>query len=178
MEVKASLRNIQTAPRKVRLVADLIRGASVSDAKAQLQLSTKKVAKPMMKLVDSAIANATHNHSLNPDTLTIKSIRVDHGRTLKRYRPRAFGRAGLIRKRASHIFLVLEGEEMAKPKKAAPKSAKGGSASGGKATPKKTVAKPEVVEKDMEKQPPKKKEGKKAPSKKAKEKGGETKNKK
>ncbi len=169
MEVKASLRNIQTAPRKVRLVADLIRGASVSNAKAQLQLSTKKVAKPMMKLVDSAIANATHNHSLNPDTLTIKSIRVDHGRTLKRYRPRAFGRAGLIRKRASHIFLVLEGEEMAKPKKAAPKK---------KATPKKKAEKPEVAEKDMEKQPPKKVEGKKAPSKKAKEKGGETKNKK
>lgn len=170
MEVKASLKNLQTAPRKVRLVADLIRGASVAEARHQLQVSTKKVAKPMLKLVNSAVANATNNHGLNPESLVVKSIHVDHGRTLKRFQPRAFGRAGLIRKRASHIHVVLEGEEMASKPKAAPK----------KKVAKKAKEEKPAAKNDMEKQAPKKVQGKKAASKKSapeqeREKGHETK---
>lgn len=116
-EVSATLRNLQISPRKVRLVADLVRGASVSDAQNQLQFSAKGASRPVLKLLNSAIANADHNFNLDTSTLRIKTILVNEGPMLKRFMPRAFGRATTIRKRMSHVKIVLEGEEgKAKPK--------------------------------------------------------------
>lgn len=105
------------SPRKVRLVVDLIRGLDVDDAEVQLQHHAKRGATPILKLLRSAIANAQHNFNLNRGNLFISEIRVDEGPTLKRFRPRAFGRAGTIRKRTSHIMLALEERKGAVPKK-------------------------------------------------------------
>ncbi|MFB6181823.1 MAG: 50S ribosomal protein L22 [Candidatus Magasanikbacteria bacterium] len=110
-QAKAKLNELRMAPRKVRLVADLIRDMDVDEAKTQLRLSKKRAAKPMLKLLNSAIANAEHNQNLDKSTLTVKIATVDEGPTMKRYQPRAYGRATTIRKRSSHIKLVLEGEE-------------------------------------------------------------------
>lgn len=108
MEVKAKARFIRMSPRKVRLVVDAIRGMKVNEARAQLMYMNKLAAQPVLKLLNSAIANAQNNHQLSADTLVIKSIAVDEGPTLKRWMPRAFGRATTIRKRMSHISIVLE----------------------------------------------------------------------
>lgn len=113
MEVKASLRNLRIAPRKVRLVADLVRGKSVAEAKLQLSFNKKRASLPVLKLINSAVANADHNFNIDTDTLRIKSICVDQGPMLKRFMPRAFGRAAEIQKRMSHIRLVLEGDKAA-----------------------------------------------------------------
>lgn len=121
MKVKASLKNLQISPRKVRLIADLIRGVSISDARQALKFSTKKAALPVLKLINSAVANAENNHKLDPSSLKIASIIVNHGRTLKRYKPRAFGRATMIRKRASHIEVVLDGDDSKATAAPAPK---------------------------------------------------------
>jgi large subunit ribosomal protein L22 len=110
-EVTAKLRNLQMSPRKVRLVADLVRGASLQDAKVQLTFSTKNAARPILKLIKSAEANADHNAQLDTSTLIVKAIMVNEGPTLKRFMPRAFGRATTLRKRMSHITVVLAGEE-------------------------------------------------------------------
>ncbi len=110
-QAKAKLNELRMAPRKVRLVADLIRGMDAKKAKDQLRLSKKRASKPMLKLLNSAIANAEHNQNLDKSTLTVKIATVDEGPALKRYQPRAFGRATEIKKRSSHIKLVLEGEE-------------------------------------------------------------------
>lgn len=114
-EVSATLRNLQMSPRKVRLVADLIRGASVKEAQTQLQFSAKGASKPVLKLLNSAIANADHNFNLDTSSLRIKTILVNEGPVLKRFMPRAFGRATTIRKRMSHVKIVLEGEEGTAP---------------------------------------------------------------
>ena len=113
MEVKAFARYIRTSPRKVRLVADHIRGLKVSEAQNRLSVSSKWASEPMMKLLDSAIANAVHNFKLDKNTLYVKAVAVDGGPTLKRFRPRAFGRAATIRKRTSHISIVLSDEAKA-----------------------------------------------------------------
>ena len=110
MQTTARLRSLRVAPRKVRLLVDLIRGMKVEDAINQLYFSTKSAAKPVLKLLKSAIANAKHNHNMNEETLVIKVAFVDGGKTLHRSTPRAMGRATPIRKRTSHITLVLEGE--------------------------------------------------------------------
>lgn len=109
MTTKAVLRRLRIAPRKVRLVADLVRGLSVRDAQAQLLFSSKQAARPVKKLIDSAVANAAHNHNMDTESLVIKEIYVDGAGMLKRWMPRAFGRATMIRKRLSHVTLVLEG---------------------------------------------------------------------
>lgn len=108
MEVKAQLRYLRQSPRKVRLVADAIRGKTVNDAQAQLRFASRAAAAPLQKLLMSAVANARSNFHLNTSGLFIKSIRVDQGSTLKRFRPRAFGRSAPIRKKTSHITLVLQ----------------------------------------------------------------------
>lgn len=108
MEVKAKLRFLKISPRKVRLVVDMIRGLPVNQALDQLSFLNKGSALPISKLLKSAMANAEHNNKLDKDNLFIKKITVDEGPTLKRWRPRAFGRAGMIRKRASHVTLVLD----------------------------------------------------------------------
>ena len=110
MQTKAVLRSLRVAPRKVRLLIDLIRGMKVDKAINQLQFSKKDAAKSVLKLLNSAIANAQNNHKMKRDTLVIKTAFVDGGPTLHRWIPRAMGRATPIRKRTSHITIVLEGE--------------------------------------------------------------------
>ncbi|MCD6086199.1 50S ribosomal protein L22 [bacterium] len=117
MEVKASLKYLRIAPRKVRLVADLIRGLDVEEAKSLLSLERKRAAKSLLKLLNSAISNAKNNFHLNEDNLYIKTIRVDQGPTLKRYFPRAQGRATLIQKKTSHIFIELAESQKKKKKR-------------------------------------------------------------
>lgn len=117
---KAIVRNLRMSPRKVRLVVDLIRGLSVQEALTQLALLPKKATTPVKKLLDSAIANAVHNHKLDKETLRITTAFVDGGPTIHRWMPRAFGRATPIRKRTSHVTIVLTGtakekEEEKKP---------------------------------------------------------------
>lgn len=99
------------APRKVRLLADLIRGMRVVDAMIQLKFSRKHAAKEMITLLRSAVANAEHNANIDADTLVITESYVNGGPILYRWMPRAFGRASKIRKRTSHVVVVLEGEE-------------------------------------------------------------------
>jgi len=106
-EVVAKLRYLRIAPRKVRLVADLIRKKPVNEALAILDFTRKKAARPLKKLLNSAIANAKNNFQLDPSNLYISKITVDEGPKYKRWMPRARGRADLILKRTSHITLVL-----------------------------------------------------------------------
>ena len=120
IDVTAKLSNLQTAPRKVRLLANLIKGLSVEQARQQLRVSAKHVALPLLKLVNSAVANAEHNFQVDASTLRIKSITVGDGRKLKRYQPRSFGKAALILRRASHVYVVLEGEKSKSPAKKKP----------------------------------------------------------
>jgi large subunit ribosomal protein L22 len=105
--VKAELKNYRQSPRKVRLVADAIRGKRVEDAITTLTLMPKRAAHPVKKLLESAIANASHNFNLNVEDLFIKEIAIDEGVTLYRTMPRARGTAAPIRKRSSHIKIVL-----------------------------------------------------------------------
>lgn len=107
MEIKAKAKHIKASPRKVRLVVDLIRGLRVDLALDQLTFVNKKATGSVEKLVKSAISNALNNFELKEDNLFIKEIRVDEGPTMKRWQPRARGRACPIRKRTSHISLVL-----------------------------------------------------------------------
>jgi large subunit ribosomal protein L22 len=111
MEIKASLKYLRIAPRKVRLVADLIRGKKVNEAILMLQFSKKRAAKPLLKLLKSALANAKNNFKFTPERLEklyIKKIAVNEGIKLKRWRPVAMGSAHLIQKKTSHVELVLE----------------------------------------------------------------------
>lgn len=96
------------APRKVRLVANLIKGQRVSDAEVALRFAARRPAEPLLKLLRSAVANAKHNSNLDKANLFVKNLTVDKGPTLKRFMPRARGMASPIRKRSSHITLVLE----------------------------------------------------------------------
>ncbi|MCA9352280.1 50S ribosomal protein L22 [Patescibacteria group bacterium] len=105
--MKASLKNYRQSPRKVRLVADLIRGKKVNDALTELEFLPKRASQVMTKLITSAAANAETNFKVNPDDLVVKEISVDQGITLKRYRPRARGVAKRINKRTSNIELSL-----------------------------------------------------------------------
>jgi ribosomal protein L22 len=105
--VRASARYVRIAPRKARLVADQIRGLHIDQARALLQFSPRSAAQDIHKLLDSAAANAENNHDLIGDEMRISSITVDEGPTLKRYRPRAQGRATPIHKRTSHIAVAL-----------------------------------------------------------------------
>lgn len=107
MEAKAQAKFIRMSPRKVRLVVDLIRGLDVEEAVNQLSFMAKAAARPVLKLLNSGVANAVNNLQWKKDNLYIKAITVGGGPTLKRWQPKAFGRATPIRKRSSHIFLVL-----------------------------------------------------------------------
>jgi large subunit ribosomal protein L22 len=106
---KAQLRYLRMAPRKIRLIVDLIRGLHVTEAMKQLQFSKKDAARPIMKLLASAIANAEHNAQMKTETLIVKTAFVDGGPILYRSMPRAQGRATPLRKRTSHITIILEG---------------------------------------------------------------------
>lgn len=108
MQYKFHLNNLRIAPRKVRLVADLIRKLSVDEAEKQLYFQKKRAALPILKLLKSAVASVINNFSLSSDNLCVSTIFVDEGQTLKRFRARAFGRAGAIHKKTSHVTLILE----------------------------------------------------------------------
>lgn len=108
MEVRARLRFVRMGPRKARLVADLIRGKGSEEALNILTFTRKAAAKIIMKLLKSVIANATQKKTIDIDRLYIKKITVDQGPTMKRYQPRALGRATMIQKRTSHITIVLD----------------------------------------------------------------------
>jgi len=108
MEVRARLRFVRIGPRKARLVADLIRGKGSEEALNILRFTKKAAAKIVTKLLKSAIANATQKKTIDVDRLYVKQITVDQGPTMKRFLPRALGRATTIRKRTSHIQIVLD----------------------------------------------------------------------
>jgi len=113
---KASLKNLRISARKVRLVADLIRGKRVQDARNILTFNDKKASEPIRKLLDSAVANAESAAAetqarIDTDAWVVGMIQVNEGRTLYRFQPAARGRAAKIRKRSSHIDLVLLGKE-------------------------------------------------------------------
>jgi ribosomal protein L22 len=109
--VRAHAKYVRTSARKARLVADHVRGKSVSEARAILAHTPRAVAEDWEKLLNSAVANAEHNHELLGDDLRILSITADEGPTLKRFRPRAMGRASRIRKRTSHLSIALTPKE-------------------------------------------------------------------
>jgi ribosomal protein L22 len=109
--VHAQAKYVRTSARKARLVCDHIRGKDVAEARAILAFTTRGAAKPWIKLLESAVANAEHNHELVGEELRIYSVHADEGPTLKRYRPRAMGRATRIRKRTSHLSITLTPKE-------------------------------------------------------------------
>lgn len=109
--VRASSRYVRVAPRKARLVADQVRGLQIDKARALLQFSPRGAAQDIGKLIESAAANAENNHDLVADEMRVAEITVDEGPTLRRFRPRALGRATPINKRTSHIAVALSPEE-------------------------------------------------------------------
>ncbi|AMQ04741.1 MULTISPECIES: 50S ribosomal protein L22 [Bacillales] len=106
-QAKATARTVRIASRKVRLVVDLIRGKKVGEAIAILRLTPKAASPVVEKVLKSAIANAEHNYEMDVENLFISEVFVDEGPTMKRFRPRAQGRASAINKRTSHITLVV-----------------------------------------------------------------------
>lgn len=110
MEYKATLRYLHITPRKVKRLADLMRGRSARQARTILSTSLKRPRGPLLKLLDSAVANARAESELDIDTLSIGSIRVNPAPKSRRFIPRAFGRTSLVEKRMSHVTLVLAGE--------------------------------------------------------------------
>ncbi|BAC12080.1 50S ribosomal protein L22 [Oceanobacillus iheyensis] len=107
MQAKAVAKSVRIAPRKVRLVVDLIRGKEVGEAIAILNHTQRGASPVVEKVLKSAIANAEHNYEMDADSLVISEAFVNEGATLKRFRPRAQGRASRINKRTSHITVVV-----------------------------------------------------------------------
>lgn len=107
MEVKASLKHLRMSPRKTRLVIDVIRKMPVTTALDQLKFINKLATEPIIKLINSAISNGVNTYNLDRDNLYIKEIRSDEGVMLKRWMPRAHGRATSLRKRGCHLSLIL-----------------------------------------------------------------------
>lgn len=128
MAVQAIAKGVRMSPRKVGVVAALVRGRTVEDALTILEHTPRRSALPVEKVIKSARANADHNHDYKPATLVIKEISVSHGPRLKRYRPAAQGRALPFQRRTSHIRVVVDGEKRerkaAAPAKAEAKSEK------------------------------------------------------
>jgi large subunit ribosomal protein L22 len=111
MEARAQARYARVTPMKARRVVDLIRGLPASEAQAVLRFAPQAASEPVSKVLASAIANAEHNSQLDPDSLWVSEAYVDEGPTIKRFRPRAQGRAYRIRKRTSHITVVVRSFE-------------------------------------------------------------------
>jgi len=107
-EAKAVAKFIRISPRKVRLVVDLIRGKDIKEALAILQYSPQRASVPLAKVVKSAAANAEHNYDMNSDSLFVAACYVDQGPTVKRWKPRAMGRADVLRHRSSHITVIVK----------------------------------------------------------------------
>jgi ribosomal protein L22 len=109
--VRAQAKYVRSSARKARLVCDHIRGKSVEEARAILALTPRAIARDWSKLLESAVANAEHNHELVGEDLYVKAVHADEGPTIKRFRPRAMGRATRIRKRTSHLTILLTPKE-------------------------------------------------------------------
>ena len=124
MAVKAIARGVRMSPRKVGVVAALVRGRSVADALTILEHTPRRSATAVRKAIASAQANAEHNHNLKPGTLQITAITVTPGPRLKRYRPAAHGRALPFQRRTSHITVIVDGEAREVKKPAAKPAAK------------------------------------------------------
>ncbi len=107
IEAKASVSNVGVTPRKARLVIDLVRGKSVAEAQAILKNVNKAASPIVLKLINSAAANAVNNHGMNQDKLFVKEIYADEGIKMKRFMPRAKGRASGLVKKTSHINVVV-----------------------------------------------------------------------
>lgn len=106
-QVTAQLNNLRLAPRKVRAVSNLIKGKSISDALNQLEAMTKRPSLPVIKLLKSALSNAENTYDMVKDNLYVKSIIVNEGVKLKRFKPKGFGRVSPIEKKTSHLKLIL-----------------------------------------------------------------------
>ena len=121
MEARASARStaryVRVTPQKARRIVDLIRGLPAAEAQTILRFAPQAASEPVGKVLDSAIANAEHNHDLDRDSLVVTQAYVDEGPTMKRFRPRAQGRAYRIRKRTSHITVVVAARESAPARK-------------------------------------------------------------
>ncbi len=111
MEAKALKKNARITPKKARPVADAIRGKDVDEALKVAKFSKKKAARFLLETLESAIANAQHNHDMAVENLKVDKVMVDQGQTMKRMKPRALGRADMVRKKRSHIKIVLVEEE-------------------------------------------------------------------
>lgn len=153
MEVRAHLRYLRIAPRKVRLVINLIRGMQVDRALDQLSVLPKASTLPVTKLLKSAIANAENNFQLVQKDLYIKSIVANEGPKLKRYRPRAFGRAAEILKRMTHVTIILEDKAKSPAPKKGAKPPKAETTKVETEDVKHAPAKPAVAKKLVKKQP-------------------------
>ena len=179
MEARAQARYVRVTPMKARRVIDLIRGMNAADAQAVLKFAPQAASEPIGKVLDSAIANATNNHAMDARGLVVSAAYVDEGPTMKRIRPRAQGRAYRIRKRSSHITVIVSdgiapvvAQPAAKPTKAAAKPAKAAAKpakaaekpaeAAPKATAKKAAAKPAADAATTEKPAAKKTTAKKA----------------
>ena len=111
MEVRAQARYVRVSPRKARIVVDLVRGKSVAQAQEILRFTNRGIAETVEKVLNSAVANAENNHGMSTDNLVVKAAFVDEGPTFKRIRPRAKGSAARIRKRTSHITIIVAPKE-------------------------------------------------------------------
>lgn len=124
MSVKAESKGVRMSPRKVAAVAALVRGRTVADAITILQHTPRRAAMPVLKTIQSAQANATHNHNYKAEGLYIAEITVNHGARTKRYRPAAMGRALPYMKRTSHIRVMVDGAQRPAKKTTEAKEAK------------------------------------------------------
>ena len=122
MPVRAIAKGVHMSPRKVGVVAALVRGRTVAEALTILQHVPRRAAEPVIKVIESARANADHNHNFKADTLTITTISVSHGPRFKRFRPASHGRALPFERRTSHIYVVVDGEQRAPKKPVAAKA--------------------------------------------------------
>ncbi len=124
MSVKASAMGVRMSPRKVAVVADLVRGRSVEDAITILTHTPRRSSTAVRKVIESARANADYNHNYKPETLQITEIRVSSGPSIKRYRPASHGRALPFQRRSSHIYVEVDGEVRVAKKPASKKEDK------------------------------------------------------
>lgn len=124
MSVQAVARGVQMSPRKVGVVASLVRGRTVAEALTILEHTPRRSATPVKKVIESARANADYNHKYKPDTLRITTITVTPGPSLKRFRPVAHGTAHAFQRNTSHITVIVDGEKRTPKKPAAAKETK------------------------------------------------------
>ena len=152
MEARAQARYVRVTPMKARRVIDLIRGMNAADAQAVLRFAPQAASEPIGKVLDSAIANATNNHAMDARALVVSAAFVDEGPTMKRIRPRAQGRAYRIRKRSSHITVIVSDGTVQAPVAKAKPATKAADTSdkpvAKKATAKKASAPAESAEKE------------------------------